>query len=228
MEPSGKTARLAGFLYLLVVVLNIITIEYIPSKIFIWKDPAATVRNIINLEMIFKWGIVISVFAHLCFISLPLVLYKLFKPVNKNVALVMVLLVLISIPVSYILLIKQLDILSLLNGPEYSKLLSASQIQAQVMFLIDSYYNGFQLSQIFWGLWLFPFGFLVFKSGFLPKILGIFLMLGCIGYLFDTIGSMLISNYHDLFKTRLIILPASIGEIGICLWLLIIGIKRKK
>jgi len=81
---------------------------------------------------------------------------------------------------------------------------------------------------LFWGLWLLPFGYLVFKSGFLPKLLGIFLMAGCFGYLINFIGGFLIPNYGDLGISRMISLPASIGEIGICLWLLIIGVRHKQ
>ena len=87
--------------------------------------------------------------------------------------------------------------------------------------------KGDLISQVFWGLWLFPFGLLIFKSGFLPKILGVLLMLGCISYLFDSFGRVLFSNYYEIVNTNLILLPASIGEIGTCLWLLIMGARER-
>jgi hypothetical protein len=103
--------------------------------------------------------------------------------------------------------------------------LDLSEIQLQVLFYLDSYNNGVEVSQIFWGLWLFPFGYLVYKSGFLPKILGIMLMAGCIGYLITFFGGFLSSNFHKTTFSTIVGLPASIGEIGICLWLLIMGTK---
>jgi len=225
MNSNKKTARIAGFLYLLLIISGFFSMEYIPSKIVVWEDPAATMNNVSNYEWLFRFDIVITIIMHICFILLSLALYQLLKKVEKNFALLMVIFVLIGIPISYQLLIKKFDILKLISDVEYLKVFQKDQIQAQVMLLFSSYESGFQISQIFWGLWLFPFGYLVFKSGFLPKFLGICLMLGCFGYLFDTLGRIVFINY---FNTRLIILPASIGEIGICLWLLIAGIKEKK
>ncbi|MDZ4810885.1 MAG: DUF4386 domain-containing protein, partial [Bacteroidota bacterium] len=89
------------------------------------------------------------------------------------------------------------------------------------------YNNGISLVSVFWGLWLLPFGYLIYKSGLLPKILGILLMLGCFGYLINFTGNMLIKNYTELGISKIVSLPASIGEIGTCLWLLIMGAKNK-
>jgi hypothetical protein len=91
------------------------------------------------------------------------------------------------------------------------------------MFYLDSYNNGIEISQIFWGLWLFPFGYLVYKSGFLPKNLSILLVAGCFGYLIAFFGGFLFPNFHKTTFSTIVGLPASIGEIGVCLWLLIMG-----
>ena len=227
MNTNKKTARVAGFLYLLVVIFSVFTLEYVPGKVIVWDNPTATANNILTSGMLFRLGIVISILGHISFILLSLVLYKLLKTVNKRYALLMVILVLLSIPISYSLVIKEFDILQLATRSKYLEAFSASQIQAQIMFAFESYDNGLIISQIFWGLWLFPFGYLVFKSGFLPKILGILLMLGCFSYLFDSIGRTLFTNYYDFINSRMILLPASLGEIGSCLWLLIMGAKEK-
>ena len=137
----------------------------------------------------------------------------------------MVILALASVPISLINIQNQFDVLSLLSGADYLKALEAAQLQAQVMLSLASYNNGIRILQIFWGLWLFPFGYLVFKSGFLPKILGLFLMAGCFGYLINFFGYSLLPNYSETGISTLASLPASIGEIGICLWLLIMGAK---
>jgi hypothetical protein len=112
---------------------------------------------------------------------------------------------------------------------DYSSLDITGQTDAslKVMAFYERLMNGFFLNQTYWGLWLFPFGYLVFKSGFLPKFLGFALMLGCITYMIDVIGGTMFSNYYDYINTRILIIPAAIGEVGMCLWLLIIGVKSK-
>jgi len=140
----------------------------------------------------------------------------------------MVLLALISVPMYFINVQNELSALSIINNPNYLKGFTKEQIQSQVLFYIVQYDNGMRLIHVFSGLWLFPFGYLVYKSDFLPKFFGILLMLGCIGYLINFFGRLLIHDYSELGVSSYISLPASIGEIGICLWLLIIGTKEKK
>ena len=225
MGANNKTARIAGFIYLLVVICGLFDIMYVPSKIIIWNDPAATVKNLAASEWLFRSAIAVNIINHILFILLPLVLYKLFKSVKEEYAFLMVLLALISIPVSYNLIIKELDIINLIDASKIPPNIQPEILQSQVMSLFNSYYNGFLICQIFWGLWLLPLGVLVIKSGFLPKLIGIFLILGCLGYLFDSFGRIFSANYYDYFNSGLVLLPASFGEIGLCLWLLIAGIK---
>ncbi|EZH73367.1 hypothetical protein ATO12_20425 [Aquimarina atlantica] len=226
MNPSKKLARKAGFYYLLVVVFSVLYMEYIPSKIVVFNNEEETINNLISNELLFRTGILIGVLVHLSFILLPLTLYKLLSPVNKDHAVFMVVFALISIPFSYTLLLDQFDILELLKNYNQSNVHDTKEIGSKVINIFKRFYNGFFLAQVFWGLWLFPFGYLVFKSGFLPRVLGIFLMLGCITYLIDVFGGTIFSNYYDVVDTRILIIPATIGEVGICLWLLLIGVKK--
>jgi hypothetical protein len=96
------------------------------------------------------------------------------------------------------------------------------------MLSLDAYKEGLRVVQIFWGLWLLPFGYLVFKSGILPRALGILLMLGCFGYLIDFTGRALFPGYAESGIAGFVRLPASLGEIGICLWLLVMGARESK
>ncbi len=225
MNSNKKTARTAGLLYLGVVLFGIFHLMYVPSKLIARDDAPATVDNIMASELLFRFGIVSGLICYTLFLFLPLVLYKLLKPVDKTMATLMVILAVASVPISLINIQNQFDVLSLLSGADYLKALEAAQLQAQVMLSLASYNNGIRILQIFWGLWLFPFGYLVFKSGFLPKILGLFLMAGCFGYLINFFGYSLLPNYSDTGISTLASLPASIGEIGICFWLLIMGAK---
>ena len=140
-------------------------------------------------------------------------------------ALVMVILVLVSIPLSFANMVPKFQILDLINKQEYA---NSPDLADQVMFHLEAYNHGIVLSQIFWGLWLFPFGYLVYYSGFLPRFLGIMLMLGCFGYLITFFGGFLFSGYGDTLVASLVGIPSTIGEIGICLWLVIFGANMPK
>jgi hypothetical protein len=120
------------------------------------------------------------------------------------------------------------DVLTFISAEQFLEGMPIDQKQTQVMLHLNAYENGIQLISVFWGLWLLPFGYLVYKSGFLPKLLGILLMAGCFGYLVNFIGGFLFTGYAGLGIARFVSLPATTGEIGTCLWLLIVGIKTQK
>lgn len=220
MTERNKTARIAGLLYLILVISGIINLMYIPSQLIVWESPSETLDNIINFEFLFRLGIVSGIVTFLTFLLLPLALYRLLHEVNKTSAMLMVIFAFVSIPISFINILSKFSILTLLEKADY---LSQTELQNQVMMYLYQYNNGIYISQIFWGLWLLPFGFLVYHSGFLPKLLGVLLMAGCFGYLISFFGNFLIEDFNNSLLADLAGIPASIGEIGICLWLLIMG-----
>ncbi len=226
MNSNKKLARIAGALYLFLVVTGIFNLKYVPEKIIVSGDAAATVHNIVAFDSLYRWGIVVGFFGFIGFLLLPLVLYKLFKPVNEIHAKLMVTFAVISVPISFINMANKFAVLSLISGADYLKVFSNEELQGQVMFYNNLYNDGNLIAMIFWGLWLFPFGYLVFKSGFLPKILGVLLMIGCFGYVITVVGNTLFPNYHELGITSYVLLPGSLGELGTCLWLLIMGAKE--
>ncbi|MGB5172325.1 DUF4386 domain-containing protein [Eudoraea sp.] len=226
MSTHNQTARLAGFLYLLLIVSGIFSLMVVPSKLMAWDSAAQTFDNITNSLLLFKLGIVGGIFTFLSFLALALVLYKLLSPVNKTYAGIMLVLVLVSIPISFVNMLHKFSVLTLLGRPEYLSNLDTIQLQNEMMLHLEYYYNGIQLSEIFWGLWLLPFGYLVYKSGFLPKLLGTFLMVGCFGYLIDFLGEFLYPFYSKTAFSDFVSIPGTIGEFGICLWLLIMGTTK--
>ncbi len=226
MTSRNKTARAAGTLYLILIISGIINLMYIPSKFIVWTDASKTIENIVNSEFLFRLGIVSGIITFLTFLLLPLVLYKLLNKINKVHAYLMVIFALVSIPISFVNILNKFSVLTLISKTEYLQELEKTELQTQVMLHLDYYNNGIEISQIFWGLWLFPFGYLVYKSGFLPKLLGILLMAGCFGYLITFLGGFLYSDFHKTIFSTIVGLPASIGEIGICLWLLIMGTNK--
>ena len=226
MESNKRTARIAGVLYLIVVLAGIFSLGYVPSQLHVTGDAAATVGNIVAHESLFRLGIVAGMICYVAFLLLPLVLYKLLSAYGKVPAALMVVFAVASVPISLMAVANKLDILSLLGDADYLQVFTQEQLQAQVMLSLESYRNGLQVAEIFWGLWLLPFGYLVYKSGILPKVLGVLLMLGCFGYLIGIIGALLFAGYAESTLVRFVGIPASVGEIGICLWLLVMGARE--
>ena len=226
MTKRNKTARLAGLTYLILIIFGILNLLYFPKRFIVWDNAALTYQNIVQSELLFRFSIVSGIIMSLSFMILPFVLYKLLKKANKTQAKLMVIFVLMSIPISLTNILNKFAVLTLINKPAYLQHIPNTELETQVMLHMDYYSNGIEISQIFWGLWLLPFGYLVYKSGFLPKILGIFLMIGCFGYLTAFFGGFLFENYSKTLFSTLVDIPSSIGEIGICLWLLIMGTNK--
>ena len=228
MDTRKSTARLAGFLYLIVILCGTLYLQYIPSNIKLKGEPSTILPRLINAELLFRAGMVCEIICWVAFLILPIVLYKLFKPVNGTVAGLMVILAVVQVPIAFMNLLNKFAVLSLISESAYLKVFPTEHLSAQILFYLNLYRQGNFINQIFWGLWLFPFGYLVFKSGFLPKILGFLLMAGCLGYLIDFFGSFLLPAYDKSIISNYMTLSASISEVGICLWLMIIGIKDKQ
>jgi len=216
MNPN-KTARIAGFLYLLAIVFTMIGVA--AKNIIVPGDAATTANNIMANEFQFRLGFMSELIAYSVYIFLVLALYKLLKPVNKNHAVHMVIIILVSVPIAMLNMLNQFAALLLLNGGDYLTAFTADQLKAGVMFFLDLLDHGVYIAFIFWGLWLFPMGYLAFKSGFIPKILGILLMIACFGYLIDFVTLFLFPNFVEIrFFTF-------IGEPLFALWLLIKGVN---
>ena len=217
--------RLAGLAYLVVVLAGIFSLAYVPGKVTVAGDIAATIANMSEMQSLYRLGLAAFVVQMLAFIVLPLVLYRLFEPVNRTAAFWMVLLALLSVPLSFIALSHKLDALSLVTDPKFSGI-DVEMLNVNVQLALRGYGNTLMLASVFWGLWLLPFGWLVFRSGFLPRIFGVLLMLGCFGYLIDVFTTVLWPEFGGYPLARFVTLPASLGEIGICLWLLIFSTRK--
>jgi Domain of unknown function (DUF4386) len=227
MTSKNQTARIVGVLYLIVAITGFYYLRYVPTKLIDPHNPAITFNNIMGSQSLFRLGILAGLIGYTVFFFVPLVLYKLLSPVNKTHAQLMAILGVISVPISYVNMLNNFNILTLIGNPYYLHAFGADKLQAQVMLHLDYYDSGNLIASIFWGLWLLPFGYLVFRSGFLPKVFGILLMFGCFGYLINFIGNLLSSQYDKTLFATFITIPGSIGELGTCLWLLIMGVKDK-
>lgn len=227
MNSNKKNARIAGLLYLLMGITGPIGLMYVPSTLIIAGDATATANNIMSSELLFRFGIISNLICQISFIFLVLALNRLFKGINEKHAKLMVSLVIAAVPVAFLLELTQAAVLVLLKGSDYLKVFEPEQLHALAMVFLNVHEQGILIVGIFWGLWLFPFGYLVIKSGFIPKIFGILLIIGCFAYLTDSLTALLIPQYRDIIS-KILMLPLGAGEISTILWLLIIGAREPK
>ena len=211
-------ARVAGFLYLIANIFAPFTLLYLPSLFIVRGDAAATANNVIASESLFRFGIVGNLFTFIANIFLALALYQLLKVVNKNMASLMVILFLVGVPIAMLNELTQLAILQLLGGADYLKAYPTDQLQALAYLLLRLHDQGLLIAHIFFGLWLLPMGYLVFKSGFIPKIVGVLLVIAGVGYVVQSFAAFLGYNVN-------IILFTGLGELVFLLWLLIKGVN---
>ena len=225
MSPR-KAAKIAGAVYLICIVLGAFSNQFVRQILIVPGDATATVNNIMANESLFRLGFVADLIFLTVWLLLPLALYKLLKPVNNIHAVLMVLFALVMVPIMFINNVFQFAALLLLSGAEYLTVFETGQLQAQVMFFLDLRNTGFLMAYIFYGLWLLPFGYLVYKSGlvyrsgYITKILGVLLMIGCFGYLVDFITIFLFPDFDVEVS-----LFTGIGELLIPFWLLFFGGK---
>jgi len=227
MNTNQKTARMAGFLYFIYMIFHI-SADVIGgrSKLFVFGDAAATAQNIIASEWLFRLSFTVDLVSAIFFLLAAWALYRLLKPVDKNIALLFLLLNLGGVAVYSINLASQFAALLLLSGADYLKVFPTEQLQAQAMLFLYIYKNGYMIAQIFFGVWVFPLGYLVFKSGFLPKILGVVLMIHCFTWLASVIQFFLFPSFGAIIYVSWPL--GFIAEFGLTLWLLIMGAKEQK
>ena len=220
--PLKKTARVAGLLYFSIALAAPFSLLYVPSKTFVNGDARATAEKILTHEFLFRSGIVIGMVSTVLFLFVVLLLYKLFKNVNEYQAKLMIALVLVQIPIDFLLDTFSITSLMILKG-DILKTLDIQQKQDMAMLFLKIGHYGTLILEIFWGLWLIPFGQLVYKSGFIPRIFGVFLILNGIAYMLTSITFILQPNHQALIERYT--LPFLFGELAIMLWLLIKGVK---
>jgi hypothetical protein len=220
MNSINKTARLAGLLYLAIAIFSAFGLIYVPSVILVSGDAAATAHNILASESLFRLGFVSNLLAFTVNVFVAVLLYKLLEPVNKMMASLMVILISVRLAIAMLNEMNQFAALLLLSSADYLAAFTAEQLQAYALLFLDIYKHGFVLAHIFFGLWLFPMGYLVFKSGFLPKVIGLLLLVAGVGYVVD---------FTLFFLVPEITIKVSeftfVGEVLLLLWLLIMGVN---
>jgi hypothetical protein len=223
MNSINKTARIAGLLYFMYIVTSVIANM---CGRFVFVDAPVTVNHITAHEPLFRIGFVLSLFSYVLFLLAAWALYVLLEPVDKNIALLFLLLSLGGFVIWCFSMHYLFASLLLLSGADYLKVFQPDQLQALALLFVNSCKNGSIVAQIPYGFWLFPLGYLVFKSNLLPEILGILLIADGFGLLIYVCQRFLLPGYEVISYPCLAV--SLIAELSLTLWLLIKGVKDQK
>jgi hypothetical protein len=225
MIPSKKTARLAGLAFLFMVITGLFAEIFFRQKVFVLSDIAATVSNISSNTFLYRTGIVSDILMSLGYLFTALVLFKLLASVNKNLAAVMVLLAAAGSALLMFNILNECAPLYILTGNDYLNVLGLNSRQAIAMLYYSLYEHGYMIGQIFFALWVLPLAVLIYKSGFIPKVLGVL-------FVIETIFGFLSVFVHFLVPNQsietILLLPGTVAEFAFMFWLLIRGIRKPK
>ena len=223
MHPTVKAARIAGAIYLSMIITGPFALIYVPNKLIMRGNAAATADNILAHETMFRLAILADLIGAVIFICLGIALYKLLSGVSKTWAGLMVAFVLVSAAVGFLNTLNNIAALTLFRGADFLAVFDKPQRDALAYLFVRLHSQGILINEIFWGLWLFPFGLLVFRSGFLPRLIGVWLMINCFGYVGLSVTALFFPDYYEAaFKWSQ---PILFGELAIMLWLLVKGAK---
>lgn len=217
-NPNRNLARLAGVFYLVMIVCGMAA-QIIRGSLIVPGNGAITASNIMASESLFRIAFISDLIMATVFLLFAWALYVLLKPVNKNTALLFVLLATASVAILSLNLLNQFAILILLSDAGFLAAFGATQLHALVMLFADLQYYGYYIAQISFGLWLVPLGYLAMKSGFLPRILAMLLIIAAFGHLSGSFAAFLLPGFESVADL------AAALEVPFGLWLLVKGVK---
>jgi len=220
---QSQAVKYLRIMYPIWMVTGLVGIMYVPSTLIVPGDASTTASNIMGNELLFRMGIVSSLVTQLIHILMVLILYKLFKSVNKDHSSLLVVLGLVSVPISMLNTLNRVAALLLARGADYLTAFTPSQLNALMMFFLNLNEQGVFIATIFWGLWLFPLGYLIYESGYFPKIIGIVVMLAGFGYTLDPFTRLLLPAYEATIIP--ILTTLAIGELVFTAWIVVKGAK---
>ena len=225
MNITGNPGRFAGLLYLLASIPGFFALLYVPGKIIVHGNATATAHNIAAHQTLFRLGIAADLIAQALFVFVALALYHLLKGVNQRHALAMLTLILVAVPIAFLNEVDSIASLVLVRGTDFLSVFDEPQRNALAMLFLNLRGHGFDVAGIFWGLWLFPLGLLVYRSGFIPRILGILLMIACFAYLANSFTSLVQPEYEAVVARWMN--PLQLAEMVFMAWLIVRGADPK-
>lgn len=223
MNALKKQAQQAGLLYLTSSVFAVYSWVYVSSKLIVTGDATATASRIRASETLFRIGIGSELIGLILFMFVVLALYRLFRPVSQTHAVAMAALLLMSLPISFASVINEIAALIVIKGAGFLSVFDQHQLDALAYLFLRLDSHGYVVAQIFWGLWLFPFGILVVRSGFIPRFLGYLLFVAGVGYIANSGAALFLPAYRHAISQ--VADRLQMAELPIILWLLIWGAR---
>jgi hypothetical protein len=225
-ESENQLALAAGILYLVITIAAIVAHVYVPSQLLVPGDATATAHNILAQGTLFRIGIGSEILVLFSEVVLSVLLYVLLKPVSKTLSLVAVVFRLVMTTIHAVNLLNSFVVLLLLSSTGYLAVFETDQINALVLLFLNAHKYGFTIGIVFFVPHVFILGYLLFTSGYLPKVLGVLFILAACGYLIDSTALLFVPGYGA--TPAFIALPIAIAEIAFPLWLLIKGINAEQ
>ena len=220
-------ARIGGALYLIIIVIGLFGEAFVRDRLIVSGDAAATAANIMSHESLWRFHIAAELFLLICAVALLLILYALLRPVSRDLALLAVFINLVSIGIEAATTMYLLQALFPLGNAGYLKAFTREQLYAMASLSLKSHGYGFSVSLLFFGCFCLIVGYLIFRSGYLPKTIGVLMQIAGLSYLTNSFALILAPAFANrLFPA--ILLPAFVGEASLCLWLLVKGVNVPK
>jgi hypothetical protein len=224
VRTTRQQARAAGRLYLLLALTAPIGLLYVPGRLIVSGDAVATADRVAASPSILRLGIASELFHQTVGIFLVLALYRLFREVSEKQAVLMVVMSLLPVPIVFGGVLAEIAALFLTSGADYFKAFDKAQLDALTFLAMRLHGRGITVASIFWGLWLFPFGILVIRSRFIPRVLGYLLWIAGAAYLASATATLVLPQYQRFVGSFVMILEAC--ELPIIFWLLIWGARE--
>lgn len=225
MNTNNKLAKTAGFLYLITIISGGFAEAFVRGRLTVYGNAVATAQNILASEQMYRFGFAADLICILCSTFLSIIFYILFKPVNKNLSLLALVFSIIATAVMAVNLLNQLAPLLLLHNSSYQETFSIEQLQTLSLFFLNFQSQGYNISLFLFAFYFPIIGYLIYKSNFIPKIIGIIYTMAGVGYLTNSLAWFLYPQLAaHLFPY--VLLPALIGEVSMSFWLIVKGVKE--
>jgi Domain of unknown function (DUF4386) len=219
-------ARAAGVGYLVIIVTGIFAEFFVRSNLIVPGDATATAGNIVAAQSLYRVGLIGELLMLACDVMVALALYVVFEPVSRSLALLAAFFRLVHAAIVGGNLLNTWVPLVLLGDASFLTVFEPAQLHALALLFLDAHAYGYVIGLVFFGLHCLLLGYLVLRSRYVPRILGVLLLAASLGYLVDSVGRTLLPNYDDVASLFgiVVLVPAFVGELSFCLWLLLKGV----
>jgi Domain of unknown function (DUF4386) len=219
-------ARMAGAFYLLTIIMGVFAEVFVRGALVVRDDAAATATNILAHETLYRFGLAADLVMLVCYIAVTLLFYDLFKPVSRSLSLLAAFFSLVGIAVLAVNSLNHLAPLVFLGGADYLSAFEANQLQALALVSLRMHARGYSIAGVFFGTYMILLGYIIFRSGFLPRIVGVLMAVGGLSFFVNSFATFLL----PALAARLpdISMLGGIAELALSLWLMAMGVNAAK